>query len=70
MVLTELPQKPLVSLSGDFQQLAPVSGAGKVRAVVEGLRDVITLKTVYRTKDPQHLDFLNRIRMEQPERRE
>eukprot|EP00969_Alexandrium_andersonii_P239782 10586023-Alexandrium_andersonii.AAC.1 len=41
-----------------------------VRAVVEGLPDVITLKTVYRATDPSHLDFLNRIRAEQPERKE
>ena len=63
--LQELPHKPLVSVSGDFQQLSPIGGGGVVeRAVREFPR--IELETVYRTTDQQHLEFLNHIREQQP----
>ena len=58
---------PCVAVVADFQQLQPVTSGGQCRAYCDRMQSV-ELKTVYRTADPEHLLFLNRIRMEQPDR--
>ena len=63
--ILEQPQSPFTAACADFQQLQPLSSGKVCRAQCEGMPR-ITLKTVYRTDDPDHLLFLNRIRCEQP----
>ena len=75
----EQPHKPYCAVVADFQQLQPVTSGGLCRYHCtgigadgvkrrNGMGDQVTLKTVYRTSDEEHLLFLNRIRMEQPDR--
>ena len=75
----EQPHKPYTAVVADFQQLQPVGSGGKCKQhctginpdgvkVAGGMGDQVTLKTVYRTADEEHLLFLNRIREKQPDR--
>ena len=65
----EQPHKPYVAVVADFQQLQPVTSGGACRHHCEkSMGAEVSLKTVYRTNDPDHLLFLNRIREEQPDR--
>ena len=64
----ELAHKPYCAVVADFQQLQPVTSGGVCQRHCKGMGDQVLLKTVYRTSDEEHLLFLNRIRMEQPDR--
>ena len=77
--MLEQPHKPYTAVVADFQQLQPVGSGGKCRfhctginqhgeKVAGGTGDKVTLTTVYRTADEEHLLFLNRIREQQPDR--
>ena len=63
----EQPHMPFVCTGADFQQLQPVESGGACQRHCESMQRV-DLDTVYRTSDPEHLLFLNRIRSEQPSR--
>ena len=68
--LSELPQRPVLLLSGDFSQLGPMAGQ---RAIIDWLCDDTyfaheTLTGCFRTSDPTLRDFLKAIRSEQPSR--
>ena len=63
--IKEQPQSIFLAGSADFQQLQPLSSGKVCRAQCEQM-PTVTLTTVYRTSDPEHLLFLNRIRSEQP----
>ena len=65
--IREQPHLPFACVVADFQQLQPVSSGGVCQAFCERMQSV-ELTTVYRTRDPEHLLFLNRIRTEQPHR--
>ena len=73
---TEQPHKPFQVVVADFSQLQPFSKSSPSDA-----KDIslchhyckhfplrVDMKTVYRTSDPEHLLFLNRIRLKQPSR--
>ena len=57
----------------DFQQLQPVAAATSQRVCYKWCKwrevDKVELDTIYRSNDPEHLLFLNRIRSSQPDRR-
>ena len=59
---------PFVIVVADFQQLQPVVSGGMCRTMCESLKQQVELKTVYRSRDEEHLLFLNRIRERQPTR--
>ena len=61
LTLMEQPHSPYCVVVADFQQLQPVSGGDLCRQLCESMHKV-ELKTVYRSTDPQHLVFQNRIR--------
>ena len=63
----EQPHCPYMAIVADFQQLQPVSGGTLCKQFCEKMQTVV-LDTVYRTQDPEHLLFLNRIRCQQPDR--
>ena len=63
--INEQPQSPFVAAVADFQQLQPLGSGEYCRRGCEGM-PTETLDTVYRTNDPEHLLFQNRIRSEQP----
>jgi hypothetical protein len=63
----EQPHLPYTVVVADFQQLQPVVSGGKCKAFCERMVTV-TLDTVYRSTDEEHLLFQNRIRFEQPTR--
>ena len=65
--LAEQPHLPYVMAVADFQQLQPVSSGGLCETLL-GRWPRIELDTVYRTSDPPHLLFLNRVRERQPTR--
>ena len=65
--VAEQPHLPYVLAVADFQQLQPVSAGGLCRTMLQGW-PTITLDTVYRSSDPEHLFFQNRIREAQPSR--
>ena len=65
--LAEQPHLPYVMAVADFQQLQPVSSGGLCQKMLAGW-PCIELDTVYRTSDPPHLLFLNRVRERQPTR--
>ena len=65
--IKEQPHKPFVAIAADFQQLSPVVSGGLCEAFCNKMESV-ELKTVYRSTDPEHLVFLNRIRVGQPDR--
>ena len=67
LAITELPQKPFVTIAADFQQLAPVSGGGLMRAMCDRWC-TITLCSIHRTSDPVLLAFLAESRLEQPQK--
>ena len=71
IALAELPQLPFVVVAADFQQLNPVRGGGAMYSWVfdTGSFRHVELDTVYRTSDPELLDFLSRVREEQPPKR-
>ena len=66
--VTEQPHRPFTGIVADFQQLQPIESGARTAAYCRQF-ETVELKTVYRTSDEQHLIFLNRIRVEQPERR-
>ena len=61
--IKEQPHSPFVAVVADFQQLQPVSGGSLCRQFCDKMQS-ITLDTVYRSADPSHLLFLNRIRQD------
>ena len=63
----EQPHDPFCMVVADFQQLQPVVSGGRCKEMCE-LMQSVELLTVYRSTDPEHLVFLNRIRTEQPDR--
>ena len=65
--VAEQPHLPYVLAVADFQQLQPVSDGGLCHQMLLSWPRV-TLDTVYRSQDPEHLVFLNRIREQQPSR--
>ena len=65
--IKEQPHKPFVAIAADFQQLSPVVSGGLCERFCNRMQSV-EMKTVYRSTDPDHLVFLNRIRIEQPTR--
>ena len=67
LALSEQPHLPYVVASADFQQLQPVVSGGLCQKMLYSWPRV-DLDTVYRSSDPEHLLFLNRIREAQPER--
>ncbi len=67
--LREMPGVPLVSLSGDFQQLPALGTQRFIRAHLATLYTV-TLQTVFRTEDTVHLNFQRHVRLRQPEKRD
>ena len=65
----EQPHVPFVAVVADFQQLQPVVLGGLCEKMCKMLMDMgcsVTLETIYRSKDPDHLLFCNRIRDGQP----
>ena len=67
--IREQPHLPFTVVVADFQQLQPISGGGLCKKFCDGMTQQVELKTVYRTDDPQHLVFQNRIRETQVEKR-
>ena len=65
--IDELPQKPFVAIAADYQQLQPVGDGGYMARICRRL-PTVTLSTIYRTDDPDLLDFLNCARDDQPTR--
>lgn len=63
----EQPHAPCVCVVADFQQLQPVVSGGLCQQFCEKMAS-IALQTVYRSRDEEHLVFLNRIRDKQPTR--
>ena len=63
--IKEQPQSPFVAAVADFQQLQPLDSGEYCRRDCEKM-PTETLGTVYRTDEPEHLLFQNRIRSEQP----
>ena len=59
----EQPHKPYCAVVAE-----PVSNGGMCEHHCKQMGDQVTLKTVYRTSDEEHLLFLNRIRVQQPDR--
>ena len=55
----EQPHDPFTVVAADFQQLQPVVSGGQCQLFCERMQSV-TLDTVYRTADKEHLLFLNR----------
>ena len=68
-VVREQPHLPYTCVVADFRQLQPVSSGGKCEQFCKRM-ETIELKTVYRSADPEHLLFLNRIRETQATRDE
>jgi hypothetical protein len=67
IALKEQPHLPYCVVVADFQQLQPVSGGGLCKKFC-GRMETIQLDTVYRSQDPEHLLFQNRIRENQPDK--
>ena len=67
---TEQPHKPFQVIVADFSQLQPLASGMVCRHYCESFPCSVEMKTVYRTSDPSHLLFLNRIRLQQPSRQE
>ena len=65
--VAEQPHLPYVVAVADFQHLQPVVSGGLCQKMLYSWPRV-DLDTVYRSSDPEHLLFLNRIREDQPER--
>ena len=67
--LAELPQKPFVVFTADFQQLNPVQGGGKMRGICAALPQKV-LTRVFRTDDEVLRDFCSIVRLRQPTKTE
>ena len=65
----EQPHHPYTVVVADFAQLQPLSGGGSCWYHCQAMPSV-ELKTVYRTKDKEHVRFLTRIREQQPSRKQ
>jgi hypothetical protein len=65
--IREQPHLPYVAVVADFQQLQPVTSGGLCKKFCERM-ETVTLDTVYRSTDEEHLLFQNRIRFDQPDR--
>ena len=65
--IREQPHSPFGVVVADFQQLQPIGAGGLCQRQCSCMQSV-KLKTVYRSRDEEHLLFLNRIREEQPEK--
>ena len=65
--VVEQPHLPYVVAVADFQQLQPVVSGGHCQEMVLNWPRV-TVDTVYRSQDPEHLLFQNRTREQQPSR--
>ena len=65
--LQEQPHFPYCVVVADFQQLQPVSGGGLCKKFCDRM-ETVQLQTVYRTQDPAHLLFQNRILEMQPDK--
>ena len=68
VTLREQPHLPYCVIVADFQQLQPVSG-GKLCKMFCDRMVTVTLDTVYRSSDGEHLLFQNRIRETQPDKK-
>ena len=60
--IKEQPHLPFTVVVADFHKLQPISGGGLCKKYCVHMTQQVELKTVYRTDDPQHLVFQNRIR--------
>ena len=67
--VTEQPHRPYVVTVADFQQLQPVASGGLCRRLTASW-PTVTLDTVYRSTDPEHLLFQNRISETKPRTRQ
>jgi len=67
VAIGELPQKPFVGVAADFQQLNPITGGSTIRKICSTMPHV-HLKTIFRTNDPELLEFLREARMKQPQK--
>jgi len=65
--IRELPQKPLVVIGADYQQVAPIGGGTQGQGRCEQIL-TIELTVVHRTDDPTLLEFLAFARKKQPSR--
>ncbi len=65
VTIGELPQKPFVAVAADFHQLNPIAGGQMIRKICDNMPHV-TLKTIFRTNDPELLGFLSEARTYQP----
>ena len=63
--IREQPHSPYSVVVSDFQQLQPVVSGGLCKQFCECM-ETVTLDTVYRSSDEEHLLFQNRVRYEQP----
>ena len=67
----ELPQRPFIVVAGDFSQLQPIGGGRMLRTFCENrIRHHITLESNFRTGDNRLLDFLNKVRDSEVDKRE
>ena len=71
--IAELPQRPVMGIAADHQQLQPIKTRGesmlqKVCKTLEENGSCIELKEIHRTKDPKLTAYLNYIRFERPSR--
>ena len=67
IAIAELPQNPLVAVAADFQQLQSIKNGGGMESWCKLLK-TFTLNTIYRTSDPELLEFLSYARENQPTR--
>jgi hypothetical protein len=66
VALSELPHSPVIVVAADYRQLQPISGGGDMfRWCLKEMRH-FHLSIVHRTNDPELLEFLTHIRMQQP----
>ena len=65
--LKEQPHDPFCCIVGDFKQLQPVGDGVMCKKFCDRMNH-IHLDTIYRSDDPAHLLFVNRIRLKQPTR--
>ena len=63
--IRELPQKPLVVIGADYQQVAPING-GEIGRDICDLVETFELTVVHRTTDTTLLDLLSIVRCGQP----
>jgi len=63
-----MPHKPFVCIAADMAQLRPVGSGSGVERALRSMQK-IELTTIYRSTDPDHLVFLNKVRDTQPDRK-